>query len=254
VTLVQAPAGEKKDVQEQFRELRETGSEDLRNALVEQHLFLARILASKYTGRGIDYDDLYQVAAYALLLAVERYDPDRNILFTSYATPTIIGEIKKYFRDTTWSLKVPRRLKEIAMRIPDAKETLRTKTGKIPTVQELAEELGVSEDDILEALESSRSYSAYSLDHEQDENAEEPSTQFEKYLGDEEEGYSRFEFSGVVEKLMDELSDAEKTIVMKRFFDEMTQREVAESLGVSQMTVSRIEKAVRDKFRREYNK
>jgi RNA polymerase sigma-B factor len=251
---VPAPAEDKKDIQGQFREYRETGSETIRNALVEQHLYLARILASKYAGRGIDYDDLYQVAAYALLLAVERYDPDRNILFTSYATPTIIGEIKKYFRDTTWSLKVPRRLKEIAMRIPDVKENLHLKTGKIPTVQELAAEMDVSEEDILEALESSRAYSAYSLDRDADENTEETSVQFEKYLGDEEEGYSRFEFGGVVEKLMDELSEAEKAIVMKRFFDEMTQREVAESLGVSQMTVSRIEKAVREKFRREYNR
>jgi RNA polymerase sigma-B factor len=251
---VPASAEDKKDIQELFREFRETGAESIRNELVEQHLYLARILASKYAGRGIDYDDLYQVAAYALLLAVERYDPDRNILFTSYATPTIIGEIKKYFRDTTWSLKVPRRLKEIAMRIPDVKESLHLKTGRIPTVQELATEMDVSEEDILEALESSRAYSAYSLDRDSEENPEESNVQFEKYLGDEEEGYSRFEFGGVVEKLMSELSEAEKAIVMKRFFNEMTQREVADSLGVSQMTVSRIEKAVREKFRREYNR
>jgi RNA polymerase sigma-B factor len=251
---VQTPAEEKKDFQDLFREYHANGSEAIRNELVEQHLYLARILASKYAGKGIDYDDLYQVAAYAILLAVERYDPDRSVQFTSFATPTIIGEIKKYFRDTTWSLKVPRRLKEIAMRIPDVKEELREKTGKIPTVQQLAAEMDVSEEEILEALESSRAYSAYSLDHETDESTEEQSTQFEKYLGDEEEGYSKFEFGGVVEKLMDELSEAEKAIVMKRFFDEMTQREVAESLGVSQMTVSRIEKAVREKFRQEYNR
>ncbi|GHU67582.1 RNA polymerase sigma-B factor [Clostridia bacterium] len=252
--MVSAPAEDKKDILELFRRYKETGSEEFRNELVEQHLYLARILASKYAGRGIDYDDLYQVAAYALLLAVERYDPDRGILFTSYATPTIIGEIKKYFRDTTWSLKVPRRLKEIAMRIPGVKEALQVKIGKIPTVQELAAEMDVSEEDILEALESSRAYSAYSLDHEGDESAEETSTPFEKYLGDDEDGYSKFELSGVIEKLMKELSDAEKAIVMKRFFDEMTQREVAESLGISQMTVSRIEKALREKFRKEYNR
>jgi RNA polymerase sigma-B factor len=251
---VQTPTEKKEDYQELFREYRETGSEAIRNDLVEQHLYLARILASKYAGKGIDYDDLYQVAAYAILLSVERYDPDRNVQFTSFATPTIIGEIKKYFRDTTWSLKVPRRLKEIAMRIPDVKEELHEKTGKIPTVQQLAAEMDVSEEDILEALESSRAYSAYSLDRETDENVEEQTAQFEKYLGDEEEGYSKFEFGGVVEKLMDELSEAEKTIIMKRFFDEMTQREVADSLGVSQMTVSRIEKAVREKFRQEYNR
>lgn len=242
------------NTRELFYEYRETGSEDVRNTIVEQNLYLARILASKYVGRGIDFDDLYQVASYALTLAVDRFDIDRDIQFASFATPTIIGEIKRYFRDTTWSLKVPRRLKEISMQIAIVKDELFEKTGRVPTVQELSLEMGVSEEDVLEALESGRAHSTYSLDQDIDENLEEQNINLEKYLGDEEEGFSQFEFSDVVNKLLEELSGSEKEILMKRFFDEMSQRQVAKSLGISQMTVSRMEKAIRDKFRNEYNR
>ena len=244
----------KKDMMELFCEYRETKSEDVRNTLVEQNLYLARILASKYVGRGIDFDDLYQVASYALTLAVERFDIDRGIQFASFATPTIIGEIKKYFRDTTWSLKVPRRLKEISMQISIVKEDMYEKTGKVPTVQELSLEMGVSEEEVLEALESGRAYSTYSLDQDIDENSDEQGTNLDRYLGDEEEGFSQFEFGDVVNKLLEELNDQEKSILMKRFFDEMSQRQVAKSLGISQMTVSRIEKMIREKFKNEYNR
>lgn len=244
----------KKDNLELFCEYRETKSEDVRNTLVEQNLYLARILASKYVGRGVDFDDLYQVASYALTLAVERFDVDRGLQFASFATPTIIGEIKRYFRDTTWSLKVPRRLKEISMQISIVKEELFEKTGRVPTVQELSLEMGVSEEEVLEALESGRAYSTYSLDQDADENAEEQNANLEKYLGDEEEGFSQFEFGDVVNKLVEELNEQEKSILMKRFFDEMSQRQVAKSLGISQMTVSRIEKMIREKFKNEYNR
>lgn len=244
----------KQDIWELFCEYHETKSEDLRNTLVEKNLYLARILASKYVGRGIDFDDLYQVASYALTLAVERFDVERGLQFASFATPTIIGEIKRYFRDTTWSLKVPRRLKEISMQISIVKEELYEKTGRVPTVQELSMEMGVSEEDVLEALESGRAYSTYSLDQEVDENSDEQNASFEKYLGEDEEGYSQFEFGDVVNKLLDELSESEREILMKRFFEEMSQRQVAKSLGVSQMTVSRIEKAIREKFKNEYGR
>jgi len=248
-------AEEKQKVAELFREYLETRSEDLRNELAEKHLYLAEILARKYAGRGVDYEDLYQVASYALLLAIERYDPDKGVQFTSFATPTIIGEIKKYFRDTAWSLKVPRRLKEIAMRIPQAKEKLIEELGHVPTVPELAKELDVPEDEILEALEGSRAYTTYSLEQEAEASAEAgDSPIFEKYLGTEEKGYDDFETSSVVRNVMAELSDTEKDIMRKRFLQEMTQREVAEALGLSQMTVSRIEKAMRAKFRAEYNR
>jgi len=251
--MAQSPE-QKQNIDELFRAYQRTESEDIRNELVEKHLYLADILARKYMGRGVDYDDLYQVASLAIVMAVKRFDPDKGVQFTSFATPTIIGEIKKYFRDTAWSLKVPRRLKEIAMKIPAVKEELMEKLQRIPTVQELAEHMGVPTDDILEALESGRAYTAFSLDQDADDATDGESPNMEKFLGTEEKGYEDFELSGVLASVMAELSDTEKDIIKKRFLQEMTQREVAEALGISQMTVSRIEKAMRNKFKAEYNR
>jgi len=247
------PPGEVKNTEALFRKYQETKSPEIRNEIVEANLSLAELLARKYTGRGVEYEDLLQVASYALVLAVERFDPDKGVQFASFATPTIIGEIKKYFRDTTWSLKVPRRLKEISIRLLEAKEHLQESLHHVPTVQELADYMGVSEEDIIEAMEGSHAYTTFSLDQEPDVFSDSERQQFERFLGETEEGYDRFEVSGVLEKVMAELSPTEKDIICKRFLHEITQREVAKMLGISQMTVSRIEKAMKEKFRREYN-
>ena len=236
-----------------FREYKETQDSELRESLIEKYLPMAELLAYKYTGKGVEFEDLYQVASYALVLAVDRYDPDKGVQFASFATPTIIGEIKKHFRDTTWSLKVPRRLKEISVRVYEAREELQESLHHVPTVKEISVFLGVSEEEIIEALEGSHAYTTFSLDHESDDVAESERLPFEKYLGESEDGYDRFETSGVLEKVMAELSPTERDIICKRFLQEVTQREVAKALGVSQMTVSRIEKAMKDKFRKEYN-
>lgn len=237
-----------------FREYKATGDEEIRNNIVETYLYLADTLAKKYTGRGVDFDDLRQVASFALLKAVERFDSDKGVLFTSFAVPTIMGELKKYFRDTAWALKVPRRMKEISMAIPDAKERLFERTGNVPTTAEIANELGVSEENVLEALEGSLAYKAYSLDKEASEQNEGDAPQLEKYLGDEEKGYGDLELVEVIESVMSDLSDKERAIMRRRLVDDMTQREVADALGLSQMTVSRIEKAMHRKFREEYGK
>ena len=247
-----AEADHKATTEELFREYQKTKSQEIRNEIVEQNLYLAEILARKYLGRGSDYEDLYQVASYALVLAVDRFDPDRGVQFASFATPTIIGEIKKYFRDTMWSLKVPRRLKETSIRIIEAKDHLREINGHVPTVQELAEYLEVSEEEILEALESSRAYMTYSLDQDHENSEDRDVSQFEKFILDEEKGYEQFETSSILDKVISELSPKEREIIRKRFLQEVTQREVAEALGISQMTVSRIEKAMKDKFHKEY--
>jgi len=244
---------EEKQAEELFRKYKKTQSSEIRNKIVEMYLYLAELLARKYMGRGVEYEDLLQVASYALVLAVERFDPDKGVQFASFATPTIIGEIKKHFRDTTWSLKVPRRLKEISIRLIDAKEELTEQLHRVPTVQELAKYMNVSDEDVIEALEGSHAYSTYSLDQEPDPFSENERLHFEKFLGECDDGYDRFETSGVLEKVMAELSPTEKDIIYKRFLQEITQREVAKALGISQMTVSRIEKAMKDKFRTEYN-
>ena len=240
--------------EELFREYQKTESSEIRDEIVERNLKLAEYLARRYSGRGVELDDLIQVASYALILAVSRYDPDKGVQFATFATPTIIGEIKKHFRDTMWSLKVPRRLKDISMKIMEIKDKIIEEKDRPPTVRELSEKLEVSEDEILEALESGRAYQAYSLDSETQEYDEGDTSQYEKYLGDEEQGYEMFENSGVLEKVMEDLSPREREVIKKRFVQEITQKEVAEELGISQMTVSRIEKAMREKFRTEYNK
>ena len=147
------PEEQKKETEELFRKYQQTKSQEIRNELIERYLYLAEILSRKYLGRGSDYEDLYQVASYALILAVDRFDPDRGVQFASFATPTIIGELKKYFRDTMWSLKVPRRLKETSMRIIEAKDYLQEVNSHVPTIQELAEYLEVDTEFLLTKIE-----------------------------------------------------------------------------------------------------
>ncbi|MCL2112068.1 MAG: SigB/SigF/SigG family RNA polymerase sigma factor [Clostridiales bacterium] len=249
-----AQSYEKLTTEELFRKYREKESPKIRDEIINRHLYLAEVLSRKYVGRGIDYEDLYQVAAYGLVLAVTRFDVEKGTAFTSFAMPTIIGEIKKYFRDTRWSLKVPRRLKEISMKIIEFREQFLEENGRVPTVRELSESIGVAEEEILEALESSQAYSAYSLEYDIESITEGEPSQLEKFLGSKEYGYETFEDEEVLESVIKDLSQTEKEIIRKRFLQEISQREVAEALGISQMTVSRIEKAMIEKFRNEYNR
>ena len=144
--------------QELFDQYKKTGDIDTRNAIVEQNLYMVEVLIRKYLNKGVEYDDLYQVGALALVSAVDRFDPSKGYEFSSFATPTILGEIKKHFRDKEWSLKIPRRQKEIALKIPDAKEALHVKLGRKPTVAEIADYMGFSQEDIIRAMEGSNAY------------------------------------------------------------------------------------------------
>ena len=150
--------------QELFIKYKDNPTRELRNEIVEKHLYMVDILIRKYLGKGVEYDDLYQVGALALVSAVERFDPEKGYEFSSFATPTILGEIKKYFRDKQWSLKVPRRLKEIAAKVQETKETLYTEYHRKPTVEEISKATGFSKEQIIEAQESSQAYGTYSLD------------------------------------------------------------------------------------------
>mgnify|MGYP001367784056 CR=1 FL=1 len=240
---------------EMFREYYETRDTELRNRLVEDHLYMVDILIKKYLGKGVDRDDLYQVGAMALISAVDRFDPTKGFEFSSFATPTIIGEIKKYFRDKGWSMKVPRRLKEISVSIPRVKDILTAQLGRVPTVREIADHMNLEEDDILQAMESSLAYGTYSLNQSFDEESEEGgNAKFEKFAAQDDKGYDSLENREIIDTVLGTLSETNRYIFKKRFIEEKSQAEIAKDLGVSQMTISRAEKAIRQRFRTEFAK
>ena len=228
---------------------------EIRNEIVEKYLYMVDILIRKYLGKGVEYDDLYQVGALALVSAVERFDPDKGFSFSSFATPTILGEIKKYFRDKQWSLKVPRRLKEIAAKVQESKDQLYNQYQRRPTVEEIAEATGFSPEQIIEAMEGAQAYGTYSLDKTFDDMGEEGENSFlEKYTGFDEKGYERVETSEIISKVMESFNDQYLYIFKQRFIYNRSQAEIAKSLGVSQMTVSRAERNIISRFREELYK
>lgn len=238
-----------------FQEYKANPTVANRNKLVEDHLYMVEILIRKYLGKGVEYDDLYQVGALALVSAVERFDPDKGFEFSSFATPTILGEIKKYFRDKQWSLKVPRRLKEISAKVQDAKEKLSTELGKNPTIQEIAQFTGLSDEQIIEAMEGAKAYSTYSLDKTFDDMTGEGDSAFlEKYTGFDEKGYEQLETKEIIEKVLNKMTEQNKYIFRERFIFNKSQAEIGKILGVSQMTVSRAERSMVEQFRAELKK
>ncbi|MDR2487438.1 MAG: SigB/SigF/SigG family RNA polymerase sigma factor [Clostridiales Family XIII bacterium] len=243
---------------ELFREFARTRDIALRNRLVEHYLYLVDILIRKYLGKGVEYDDLHQVGSMALIAAVDRFDPERGFEFSSFATPTIIGEVKRYFRDKGWALHLPRRIKDLAIKLDEARESFLNRTGRQPTVPEMAEALGVAEEDVLEAMESRQNYRAYSLNQAMDESDAEgggaAGVSLEAFTSVKEQGYEDVENLDLIQKVLDRLSDREKTVFKNRILGEKTQKEIAEILGVSQMTVSRLENDIREKFRAEYHR
>ena len=230
---------------ELFKEYYETGDISLRNKIVENNLYMVEILAKKYVGKGIEYDDLYQVGAMALISAVERFDPKRGYKFSSFATPTILGEIKKHFRDKGWMVKVPRFMKELSSNVSKAKEKLSTELGRTPTVPELAKYLNETEENIIKAIESSAAYGALSLNEDAYEDGEEGLySVIRKYTAEYEKGYDDVENYEIIEKVLKELTGTNRFIFKKRFVEEKSQSEIAKTLGVSQMTISRAEKKI----------
>ena len=239
---------------ELFLKYQKDRSVENRNELVQNYLYIVDILVRKYLNKGVEYDDLYQVGSMALVFAVERYEPDKGFEFTSFATPTIIGEIKRYFRDKGWAVKVPRRLKELGSKIPHAREELELLYGRVPKVIDIANYLHCTEEEILEAMESHNAYGTYSLSQAFEEGSEGDESSLESYLGKEEHGYEKLETFEMLHDILNGLSQEEKKIFRLRFIDNITQQEIAEAQGVSQMTISRVEKKIREKFRKEFVK
>lgn len=240
---------------EKFTEYKKNATIELRNEIVEEHLYMVDILIRKYLNKGVEYDDLYQVGALALVQAVERFDPERGFEFSSFATPTILGEIKKYFRDKQWSLKVPRRLKEISSKIQDVKDKLYSEYRRSPTVSEMAEATGFTEEQIIEAIDSSQAYGTYSLDKTFDDAGEDGENAFlERYTGFDEKGFERIETSEIIDSVLDTFNEQNKYIFRERFIYNRSQADIAKTLGVSQMTISRAERNIIKQFRAELHR
>lgn len=241
------------EISEMFEEYAKTKDKKLRDKLVEEHLYLAEILAKKYVGKGIDYDDLYQVASLGVLLAVERFDPSRGYRFSSYVTPTVIGEIKRYFRDRGWVIRVPRRIQELSKRVTLAKNHLTQDLGRSPSVSELAEFMQIPQEEILEAMEAQQVYQPQSLDMTYESGREEKDSSLADFLGREDESFVEIELIDIIKRAMKDFDDMEKKILVERYFMERTQVSISRELKISQMTVSRIEKKIIKKFQDELN-
>lgn len=245
---------EKKErVRQEFLELRRTGDPKLRNKLITDHLYIAEILAKKYVNRGIEFDDLYQVASMGLIYAIDRYDVTKGFEFSSFATPTIVGELKRYFRDKGWVIRVPRRIQELSKRVNQVKVSLIQELQRQPTVDDIADALGVSAEEVLEAMDSSKVYAPQSLDQTMDSSNDDHDVNLGNLIGQDDKSFEQVDFYDVIERLSKGLNDLEKRIFYDRYYDKRTQIAIAEELGVSQMTVSRIEKKIIEKFRQELN-
>jgi RNA polymerase sigma-B factor len=209
----------------------------VRDRLVTLHMPLVEHLAGRFRNRGEPYDDLVQVATIGLIKAIDRYDPGRGIEFSTYATPTIIGEIKRWFRDKGWAVRVPRRLQELRLATTNATATLTQELGRSPTVGELAAHIGATEDEILEGIESASAYSTVSLDAP-DRSDDGPT--LAETLGAEDQALEGVENRETLKPLLSRLTDRERRILMLRFFAGMTQSQIAAEVGISQMHVSRL--------------
>lgn len=210
----------------------------LRNSLAEQYLYLAQAVARRFMGRGVDLEDLIQVASVALLHALERFDADKGLAFTTFAMPTLTGEVRNYLRDKSRLVRLPRRGSELLPRIAREREAFWQENAREPSVTELAERLGLTQDDVIDALEMQRTTQAVSLDMTPTDDG--PS--LENLLGQEEEAYDQIESSDMIAHMLSQLEGASRFVIEERFLRQRSQRDVAKDLGVSQMQVSRLER------------
>jgi RNA polymerase sigma-B factor len=233
-----------------LRRYHEEGDLAAREQLIEQYMSLVRSLARRYSYRGEQLEDLVQIGAIGLIKAIDRFDLSRGVELTTYATPNIIGEIKRHFRDKGWSVRVPRGLQELNVQLSRLIEQLTVQLGRSPTIAELAKAAGVDEEEVLEALESGRAYSSLSLSSGSgpDDNGEVDPLEA---IGSEEHQYSVSEDRAMLAPGFRVLDDRERKILHLRFFDGLTQSQIAAQIGISQMHVSRLIRRSLEKIREE---
>jgi RNA polymerase sigma-B factor len=216
------------------------GDGSARDQLAERFLPLARQLARRYQRADEPLDDLVQVASLGLIKAIDRFDPQREVAFSSYAVPTILGELKRHFRDRTWSVRVPRDLQELALRVDKAVATLSRDLRRAPTVPEIAEAVGANEEQVLEALEAAGAYRATSFDAPRGSDDESGGDSLSDAMGSEEAGFGLAEQRATLERLMAAVTPREREVLRLRFVEDLTQAEIGARIGVSQMQVSRL--------------
>jgi len=234
---------------ERFAGADEAERSNLRDELAVAHLNLVRFLAVRFANRGEPLDDLVQVGTVGLLKAIDRFDPGRGVEFTTYATPTVVGEIKRYFRDKGWAVKVPRRLQELNLAVTRATDTLAVELGRSPTVAELASRLGAAEEEIFEAQELGQVYNLISLDADAFGEGEKRSQTLADVVGIADPGLALLEDRANIEKAFGVLTGRERVIVYLRFYESVSQTEIARRLNVSQMHVSRLQAKALEKLR-----
>jgi len=233
----------------QHPERRDPEYERLRDELVVAHLNLVRFLAVRFANRGEPLDDLLQVGTVGLLKAIDRFELERGVEFTTYATPTIVGEIKRYFRDKGWAVKVPRRLQELNLAVNRASDKLAVGLGRSPTVAELSEHLQAGEDEILEAQELGQAYNMLSLDSEVLGETDKKSQTLADTVGVPDPALELLEDRANLERAFHVLTGRERVIVYLRFYESVSQTEIAKRLNVSQMHVSRLQAKALEKLR-----
>jgi RNA polymerase sigma-B factor len=233
-----------------LRAYREKGDLAARDRLIESFIPVVRSIAYRYAGRGEQLDDLEQVASVGLIKAIERFDLDRDVELMTYVFPTVVGELKRHFRDRGWSVTVPRRLKELHYRLSRLIEELTATLGRSPTIPELAHEAGVDEEEVVEALEVGRAYASRSLTRQLDSD-EGAGAELIDLIDDEERGYEAAENRELLASGLKALDDRERRIVQLRFVDGLTQSQIAVEIGISQMHVSRLIRRALEKLSEE---
>jgi RNA polymerase sigma-B factor len=232
-------AARARETDELFRRLLDDGDESVRDDLIERFLPLARQLARRYQRVNEPLDDLVQVASIGLVKAVDRFDRGRGVAFSSYAVPTILGELKRYFRDSGWAVHVPRGVQERAMQVDRAVKDLSGRLGRSPSVDEVAEQLETSPEDVLEAMEAGLAYEAMSLDAQR-AGADSEGDTFADGIGQEDDRFDLVEYEATIEPTLKALPKRDQVVLHLRFAQDMTQSQIAERIGVSQMQVSRL--------------
>jgi RNA polymerase sigma-B factor len=224
---------------ELFRRYRLEGDEKARDELVTMYLNLVKYLASRFRNRGEPVDDLIQVGTIGLIKAVDRFDIERQVEFTTYATPTIVGELKRYFRDKGWAIKVPRRLQELSFKVNQAVDALTQKLQRSPTIAEIGEYLGVTSEEVLEAMETSEAYNFVSLETDRSSDGSDSFSILE-YVGKDDALMAVVEDRTTLSAAVSKLTPQEQRVLYLRFFEGLTQTEIATQLKISQMQVSRL--------------